>query len=292
MRHQGHEREREIFRKALQNNKLVHSYIFSGKEGSGKKHFALELARGLFCGADAFMADTDCNHAPKVEAKNHPDLHIAEEEKIPVATIREFNSQAYMSPLSAQCKVFIIDNAHVMEATAANAFLKTLEEPGADTFFFLITDKYDRILPTIRSRCVQVDFSALTDEDVRTVVEDIRPDAEGLDEAVKLASGSVSYALYLLDMGIADHGLPFGDMDGETLYRHIDTLKEKDDIRLFCSTLYRWLSDRYRESGDPLLLSFSNYLLEILRRLDYNVNLEIFKFDLFIKTAEVILERD
>ncbi|MGE4497645.1 MAG: AAA family ATPase [Deferribacterales bacterium] len=291
MRYIGHEREREIFSKALKSEKLVHAYIFSGKESCGKKLLAREIARSLFCGCGLFE-ESASRHSAQVDALNHPDLHIFEDDSIPIEKVRRMSETAFMSPHSASHKIFIIDNAHNMRTEASNAFLKTLEEPGENTVFFLITDKYDRLLPTIRSRCVHIEFSRLSDSEVVQIIRKIRPDAANYDAAVKLAAGSVAQALYFLDNNASEKWMLFEDLSGEKLYKRLESLKEKDDIRIFSSVLYGFILEKYRSTGDPVLLEFSNYLLDILQRLNYNVNLDIFRFDLFTKITEVLIERD
>lgn len=291
MRYIGHQREQEIFSKALASKKFVHAYIFSGKESCGKKLLAFEIARSLFSGCGLFE-ESKSKHSAQVDARNHPDLHIFEDESIPIEKVRKIGETAYLSPHSASYKVFVIDNAHNMRTEASNAFLKTLEEPGENTLFFLITDKYDRLLPTIRSRCVHVEFSRLSDEEVGTIIKKIRPDAVKVGAAIKLAAGSVAQALYFLDKDADDKWLLLEELNAEKLYKRIEGLKEKDDIRIFCSVLYGFLLEEYRKFGEASLLEFSNYLLDILQRLNYNVNLEIFRFDLFTKITEVLIERD
>lgn len=291
MRYTGHAREQDIFARAIESGRLVHAYIFSGKESCGKKLLAKEIARSLFCGVGLFE-ESDSRHAVQVDAGAHPDLHIFEDDAIPVDKVRKISETAFLSPHSASHKIFIIDNAHNMRIEASNAFLKTLEEPGENTLFFLITDKYDRLLPTIRSRCIHVEFSRLTDEEVTAVVKNIRPDAENLEAAIKLAAGSVSQAIYFLDKGAENEWKLFETLSTEKLYKRLESLKEKDDIRIFCSVLYGRLLEKYRQRPDPLTADFANYLLDILQRLNYNVNLDIFRFDLFTKITEVLIERD
>jgi DNA polymerase-3 subunit delta' len=291
MRYIGHAREQDIFSRAVESGKLVHAYIFSGKESCGKKLMAIEIARALFCGVKLFE-ESESRHAVQIDAGAHPDLHLFEDDSIPVEKVRKISETAFLSPHSASHKVFVIDNAHNMRAEASNAFLKTLEEPGKNTLFFLITDKYERLLPTIRSRCVHIEFSNLTDEEVSAIIRKIRPDAENFSAAVKLAAGSVGHALYFLEKGAEDEWKLFETLNAEKLYKRLESLKEKDDIRIFCSVLYGWLLEKYRKNSDPLMAEFANYLLDILQRLNYNVNLDIFRFDLFTKIAEVLIERD
>ncbi len=103
-------------------------------------------------------------HAAKIAAGNHPDLHIFRPEgksgMHPMASIRQLLDEIYMPPFEGPCKIFILYGAERMLPSSSNALLKTLEEPLENTFFILISDEPDALLPTIRSRCRTVLFAA------------------------------------------------------------------------------------------------------------------------------------
>jgi len=286
----GHEREKEIFSNILKENRLHHAYIFSGREGSGKKLFARWLAKSILCEEGSFFESCSCKHCTVAEQSEHPDIHVIEEDPIKIETSREISANAFMSPLSGKSKVYIIDNAHTFNMYAANALLKTLEEPPEDTHFFLITDKFEQIMPTIRSRCIHIRFSSLKSSDVNEILSLEGLDGEGAERAAELSSGSVSYAKFLLD-NISESGEFAPSFDKKELFNTINALDSKEMIRAYCMSLYGYLLERYKETGSDTLLDFSNYLLAILKRLDYNVSLDIFRLDLYTKTIEVLSEK-
>jgi len=193
-----------------------------------------------------------------------------------------------MSPLSAKKKVYIIDNAHTFTKEAGNAILKTLEEPSSDTHFFLITDRHEQILSTIRSRCINIRFSSLSADEVGEVLSNLG--AESTPEIREQASGSVSYALFLLE-NMSETGRYEAGKDKTELYEEISALDTKEKIRAYCSSMFTYILEKYKENSDETLLDFSNYLLDILKRLDYNVSLDIFRLDLYTKTIEVLSEK-
>jgi DNA polymerase-3 subunit delta' len=135
--------------------KLHHALLIQGPAGLGKSSFALQLAHLLLC--DARQGDKVCGHCQSCllnTATNHPDLHIVESEKqIGVDQIRDAIKKLVSSAHLSGAKVLIIYHAHTMTESSANALLKTLEEPTNNTFLLLTTDKPERILPTIKSRC-------------------------------------------------------------------------------------------------------------------------------------------
>jgi DNA polymerase-3 subunit delta' len=236
------------------------------------------------------MEPCQCRHCKVAAASDHPDIHVLEESPVKIEVARRIAGDAFMSPLSARKKVYIIDNAHTFTKEAANAILKTLEEPPADTHFFLITDKYEQVLPTIRSRCINMRFSNLTNEEVEKVLLSQGVMNDMLPEIAAQASGSVSYAMFLLD-NAEETGRFAPDRDKNSLFAEIHGLDTKEKIRAYCASMYAYMLVKYKESEDETLLDFSNYLLEILRRLEYNVSLDMFRMDLFIKTTEVLCEK-
>lgn len=98
----GHDKEKDIFRNILQSGKLHHAYIFSGREGSGKKLFASQLAKAILCEDQKFLEPCQCRHCRVAEGSAHPDIHIYEESPIKVDAARNISNNAFMSPLSAK----------------------------------------------------------------------------------------------------------------------------------------------------------------------------------------------
>jgi DNA polymerase-3 subunit delta' len=136
-------------------NKLHHALLIQGPAGLGKSSFVLQLAQLLLC--KARQGDKMCGQCQSCllnAATNHPDLHVVESDKqIGVDQIREAIKKLVSSAHLSGAKVLIIYHAHTMTESSANALLKTLEEPTANTYLLLTTDKPERILPTIKSRC-------------------------------------------------------------------------------------------------------------------------------------------
>lgn len=286
----GHDREKEIFERILKEDRLHHAYILSGRSGSGKKLFAAEVARSIVCENGSFMSDCGCRHCVSALNGSHPDIHMVEEVPMKIETARNLCEEAFMSPMTAKKKVYIIDGIDACTQYAANAMLKTLEEPPQDTYFFLITDKYQQVLHTIRSRSVNIAFGMLSDD---TVAEIVRAHTDKSDDeiarAVSISSGSAGHAIYLLNS--AEHQPVFtGVQSKKQLYEEISSLEDKDAVRSYCASLYAHLLEKYKESGNETMLDFSNYLLDILKRLEYNVSLDMFRLDLYIKTIEVLSE--
>ena len=134
---------------------LSHAYLISGSAGSGKRTLARLLAAAFVCSGSGAVPCGACPGCRKVLGGIHPDvIPIGDDGKgITVAQSRQIRADAYVRPNEAPRKVYIIQNAQTMNASAQNALLKLLEEGPAYAAFLLLTDNPAALLPTVRSRC-------------------------------------------------------------------------------------------------------------------------------------------
>ena len=155
----GHVRQKEILNRSLASGRLAHAYLFSGPDGVGKRLMALALARAIVCHEQRGCGD--CQACRKIDHRNHPDLHVLEPDgnSIKIEQVRSFQKDLNLKPLEATRKICLIEEADSMTVGAANALLKTLEEPRGDTLLILLTAQPNRLLETIRSRCQPLPFT-------------------------------------------------------------------------------------------------------------------------------------
>jgi DNA polymerase III subunit delta' len=144
-------------------NRLPHALMLTGRAGLGKKQFAEQFAHTLLCNkADAPCGQ--CHSCHLIRAKNHPDLMWVEPEqagsRIKVDQIREVVGFVNETALKSKFRIIIIYPANAMNVNAANALLKTLEEPAPNTLLMLISDQSARLPATINSRCQKILFHA------------------------------------------------------------------------------------------------------------------------------------
>lgn len=157
----------ERFTRTIQQKRLGHAYLFEGPRGTGKKELARWIAKALFCTQPvAGEPCHQCRNCHRVEDQELPDLiELAPDgQSIKVDQIRQLKTEFYKSTMEESKKVYIIEDVEKMTISAANSLLTFLEEPGKDTYIFLLTTAKENILPTIRSRCQIVHFQPLKRE--------------------------------------------------------------------------------------------------------------------------------
>ena len=192
----GHDRQKSILRKATASSRLAHAYLFHGPEGVGKRLLALALVRTLVCRTGDGCGD--CASCRRVDHHNHPDLHLLEpaDGVIKIDQVRKVQRELSLRPLEATKKVCLIDNAEAMNPSAANALLKTLEEPSGDSLLILLTAHPEGLLPTIRSRCQNLAFGRLPRELLRqALIQQLDIDPVEGDILAALSDGSFHKAL-------------------------------------------------------------------------------------------------
>lgn len=187
--------------RAWQHGRLSHAYIFDGPDGVGKQTTARALAALLLC-EQPEQADScgQCLSCRQLEAGTHPDCHhlAPDGRSIKIKQIRDLRARLAGTASYGGYTVVIIDQADSMTLEAANAFLKTVEEPQGPTCFILITTQADRLPDTIRSRAQLVRFQALSQASLTRLLGHAAETSAGRI-AIDLAAGSITRARQVLD---------------------------------------------------------------------------------------------
>jgi len=164
-----------LLQRSLERGRLGHAYLFNGLELAELERVARTLAKALVCEQPPKVSATGlpmdccdrCLSCRKVDADNHPDvIWVRPESKLRVVTIdqmRDLMQTIHLKPTQAPFKVGVIVSAERLNVQAANAFLKTLEEPPADSVLILLTTEPQRILETIISRCLRLNLAGGTE---------------------------------------------------------------------------------------------------------------------------------
>ena len=144
----------------LRTGRIAHTYLFTGPEGDRKKELVFGFAKALNCSEKKAFQECDCSGCRKIEKGIHPDVHwFGQDEKsrsIKIDEVREMIYQASLKPFEGRWKVFILQGAERLTLEAANALLKTLEEPPEHSVFFLLVENKRHLLETIQSRSFEI----------------------------------------------------------------------------------------------------------------------------------------
>jgi DNA polymerase III subunit delta' len=208
----GHEATLAETRSALRRGKPGHSHLFYGPKGVGKAVFAAAFAQILLCKSPVGEWQSGCGHCrscQKMAGGQHPDfvrVEMAEgKTRISVDQIRALSAFLSLTPMESPWKVALIDDGSQMNEQAANALLKTLEEPPDQSILIINTYRMGALLPTIRSRCIKSRFSALSDGALFEILRGLVTVEESeIEQAVALCGGDVSQALLMCESGLVE----------------------------------------------------------------------------------------
>ncbi|MBL8786631.1 MAG: DNA polymerase III subunit delta' [Deltaproteobacteria bacterium] len=259
----GHAPQKALLAQAEARERAHHAYLFTGADGIGKRRVAYAFIARLLCkqpialspGADPSLGFEACGacrncirvfetptwyddrapfpakeDAPEL-APRHPDVMtlLPHGQYIKISQVREVLRIVPFQPVEAPVRVVVIDDAHLMNDEAANALLKTLEEPPARTRFILLTSLPSSLLVTIRSRCQKVAFARLSDAELMTMLTQLNADPAAIARAIPLAQGSARAAIELLDD-------PLGAI-WEPLARELLTVRDQPSVHALAASL-------------------------------------------------------
>ena len=209
----GHDAAWAAWRRAASGERMHHAWLLAGKQGLGKATFAQSAARELLGTTDAAAHPDILNltHAAKddkEERKRADGKPFEKARSIRIAQIRSMQQRLITRPTLGEKRVVIIDPADDLERNAANALLKSLEEPPQGTYFLLIAHRPARLLPTIRSRCRTLRFPSLPDAAMHDLLDRLSHDTDqaSREAAVRAAAGSPGAALSFLRMDLGKAG--------------------------------------------------------------------------------------
>jgi len=206
---------REEFRNRLQGDRLAHAFLLSGQPGTGKQGLAMEMAAALLCLKNSLPACGSCRSCQLLVSGAHPDFRILSFElnksgklrtEIVIDQVRQLISFLQLTTTISEKKVALVQPAEAMNRNAANALLKTLEEPPGDAVIILLSNDPSRLAVTIRSRCQKLQVrSPDTDTALAWLLEEGAYGEVEAKSALKAAAGSPFRARDLLSTDGPDH---------------------------------------------------------------------------------------
>lgn len=246
----GNERLKENLIQSLRKGRTSHFYLISGPEGSGKHTLAQLLAAALLCTGN----EKPCLHCAacrKVMSGLHPDFILADDpdkKTVPVALIRQIREDMFIRPNEGRKKVYLFPRAQDMGIPGQNALLKVLEEPPSYGVFLLLTDNPEKLLPTVRSRCVELSLQPLPQPLLQQALHRSFPnaDADTLAAAIARSGGFLGQAKRYLEDGEAvsqqtrDFAAAFAGRDALLLTQTLAPM-ERWKREALIQTLQQWM---------------------------------------------------
>lgn len=196
----GNTEVKEYLEKVVNSNNVLHSYLFLGTEGIGKKEIAKEFAKKILCGTKE--ENCTCKSCLCFDSNNHTDLYVIdyENQSIKIDEIRTLTEKVIEKPIISEKKVYIINNAETMTPEAQNCLLKTLEEPPEFVVIILVSSNDNLILNTIKSRCMTLKFNNIDDDLIKKYIEENLEYGELSDTLLSYINGSIGKAIKLKDV--------------------------------------------------------------------------------------------
>jgi len=250
---------------AISSQSISHAYLFAGPRGSGKTTVARLLAKALNCEKRQKNEYEPCNQCSScLEINENRSMDLIEIDAAShrgIDEIRELRDGIRFTPSKAKYKIFILDESHQLTKEAANALLKTLEEPPAHAIFILATTEIHKMIPTIISRCQRFDFRKLTVPEIVQKLEfiaakeNLKIEKEALELIALNADGSIRDAESILDQILSYHNVLNNHQSVKVAdVKEILGLVEMSIVSQFCDLLLQ------KKVG--LVISFLNELAE------------------------------
>ena len=199
----GHEDVISHLRSSIELGRVGHAYIFNGEEGSGRSTLVHSFVKALQCESGESESCGQCKSCKQMEGGNQPDVIYVTHEKDQLISVDEIRTQVVdtmpIKPYSSRYKIYIIKDGDKMNENAQNTLLKTIEEPPEYGIIIIITKNAERLLQTVRSRCVIVNMKPVKEKDIQEYIDehyDVSPSKAKF--AVEYAQGNLGKAIALI----------------------------------------------------------------------------------------------
>lgn len=273
----GNDRIKQLLKESVKKDNVLHSYLFYGIDGIGKKLFALNFAKMILCNNSYNKPCDKCKSCIEFDTNNNPDFFLIEPDgnSIKIDQIREMQKSILEKPINSTKKIYIINNSETMTKEAQNCLLKTLEEPQQFIVIILISSNENNILATVKSRCTKIYFEKLTDSNLKNYFNDTDLD----EKMLKLCNGSISKGMKVIEIKqilkqieIFTESLETAD-ELTVINQNEIFYNNKDDINLLLEYMYILLFEKIKKCNANKInyLNAIDFIHEAKNKL-YNVN--------------------
>lgn len=289
----GNIKIRTELEKIVQNNNILHSYLFLGKDGIGKSKIAEEFAKKILC----LTKEENCNCKSCIcfETHNHPDMKIVnqESETIKINTVREMIQDIYEKPIQSDKKIYIINDCDKMTKEGQNSLLKTLEEPPEYIVIILIASNSDMILNTIKSRCTKITFEELKNDEIQEILKEKEISTDVPNNVYELFNGSIGKALKILEK----------NEDYKQLDEFVNSIEKMDKLEFLTQSKSIFIKEEINEileyiivllfhlghkNNDIRYLNCTYIIQETINHLKSNSNFDMSIDDMLFKVWEEV----
>lgn len=253
----GHEEIIAHFKSSIETGNVAHAYIISGDAGSGKKALANAFAETLECEEGGTEPCGSCSSCLQMSTGNYPDIIQVTHEKPNLISVDEIRDQLIntidIKPYKGKYKIYIIPDAELLNVQAQNAMLKTIEEPPAYAVILLLTTNLDKLLETVKSRCLKLQTKPIRERDVLAYLTGVMgltkekayfclDFAQGnLGKAIKLAGNDEYASIVDSVVNVLTH---IDEMDVETLGKAVTDIEQfKLSMNDYMDLMMMWYRD-------------------------------------------------
>ena len=277
----GNENIKGLLITSIKTNNLVHSYMFVGPDGIGKKLFAEVFSKMILCENQSDSCNS-CSSCIRFNSNNHPDFTIVDSEdgkSIKIGQIRLLQEKIAEKPIVSNKKVYIINNADLMNTEAQNCLLKTLEEPPEYAVLILVLSNESKLLNTIKSRCTKILFNKLTDSELLEYAK--LKNIEVNSNLLSTCEGSISKLLSLNDNLSLYNSLDLiidylNNKDIVDVWNEAEVLyKSKDNILDFLDYFDIIFMNKLRNTNDSRYINAIKIVKKKKNRLSANANYDM-----------------
>jgi DNA polymerase-3 subunit delta' len=275
----GHEDIIRHFKSSIEMGKISQGYIINGEAGSGKKTLTRALVKTLQCEAGGTEPCNCCKSCKQSDSGNQPDIIWVTHDKPNVISVEEIREQVnkdiYIKPYSSRYKIYVIDDAQLLNANAQNALLKTIEEPPEYAIIILLTNNIDKILSTIISRCIVLNVKPVRERDVLDyLMNELKLPKEKADFCMDFAQGNLGKAIRLatseeynkIKEDVVDILRKINDMSVDDVVFAVKNMSNyKLKVGDYIDLMMMWYRDilMLKVTGNPGRLMFKEYYSDI-----------------------------